>query len=174
MNNIIHIINVCNFIATISVNQKPCFSKQKIIDNNSTIGTLSRKWWYQENRNTNIVYLNTLVSDINGLLINDDLNYENLKHLKHSIDSAINGLNNLINTYNDDKEISNKYISFSEKFTYFVEQLEIKIQSHHVNTGEITAGLDWHGFVYIPTLKNIYYYQDRIKEIQDLKNYISD
>ena len=73
------------------------------IDNSYYLGFLSR-WYYNQNRDNAIDYLETIILEINNIKINliNNLNYELANQLKLSLINSKLGLNNLQLTYQRD------------------------------------------------------------------------
>lgn len=108
MSNVLSLDQVfawCQFLSSLTLGQKPCFST---LSSNSFLSSLTRKYWYMEDRNVGLSYISVLIASMRKLLPSS-APQEFLSHLN----MAISGCNTLALTYAFDPIVHQKYISYS-------------------------------------------------------------
>ncbi len=113
------------FISSIPENHKPYYNSKSTISTNSWFTTVRRRWGGEKGEE-GIIHVNNLrdscdhhyrmcLKSLNGPVSEKDYIIETMQKLRTALDNSVIGFDNLINTYRDQKEVSDDYKESKKK-----------------------------------------------------------
>ena len=118
-------ISILDFISSIQQNNKPCYKTKTTISKQGWLVTIRRRWAGEKGEEG--------VLFINNLLCSCDIHYRmclknseigcDIDNLCLSLKNSISGFSNLINTYSDQKSISDDYAKIKNKVISLCDQI---------------------------------------------------
>ena len=119
-------ISILDFISSIQPNDKPCYKTKTTISKQDWLIRIRRRWAGETGEN-GVLYVNKLLCSCDiqyrMCLKNPKIEYDNAK-LYLSLKNSIPGFSNLINTYSDQKNVSENYDKIKNRVISLCNQIE--------------------------------------------------
>ena len=113
------VMTLLQFLAKLEPNQKVIFSIPCVVEHNSLVGNLLRKY-HKETRETNLEQLYKLITQVCDLL-KLQLSDEQRTHLITDVNGALKGIGSLAVTYNHDR-------LYCAKITVFLRDAQVSLK----------------------------------------------